>query len=173
MIGLTGDALGDVLWSLGFLARHALLILGLAAIPTVQRIVAAIHPHNPRIYAWPIELLVAATRIGTIVLVFWLGWNGDASVRRGSLGTVGDAFGALGTFMRHDWGRLLVAVLVAAIMLVALGVLAGPVVELTVRQLTEDARIASAWRFGVRNMLIIPVFYAVAYGLIRPALLHT
>jgi hypothetical protein len=54
---------------------------------------------------------------------------------------------------------------------VVLNLLGGPLLESIVRQFSDDARVAEAWSFGVRNLLIIPLFYVFAYGLIRPAFL--
>jgi hypothetical protein len=167
----TTFGVGGVLWSFGFLVRHALVILLLSAIPAAQRIVAALHPDDPRVYAWPVEVLIAVLRLGTIVVVFWLGWREDASVRRAGLGAAGDVFGALGAHVRQDWARLLVAVLIATVVFVVLNVLGGPVVEMIVPLFSDDARVAVAWTFGVRNLLVIPLFYVFAYGLVRPAFL--
>lgn len=164
-----GSAAGDVAWSLGFLARYAWVILTLAAIPAAQRVYAALHADDDAVYAWPIEMLVALVRLGTIAVVFWLGWRGDAGARRAGIDSAGDAFAALGGYLRHDWPRLVLAVLIAVLVFCALNVLAGPAVELFVRQFTDDPRITQAWSFGVRNLVIIPLFYVFAYGLIRPA----
>lgn len=168
-----GAAVGDVLWSFGFLARHALLLLLLSAAPTAQRVLAALHPDDPRVYAWPVEMLVAALRVGTLVLVFWLGWREDTTTHREGVGTLRQVSAALGTYLRSDWPRMVVAVLVAAVVFAALNALAGPVIAAMVRHFTADPRIASAWTFGLRNLLVIPLFYAVAYGLVRPAFLRT
>lgn len=48
---------------------------------------------------------------------------------------------------------------------------AGPGVEWVVGRFIDDPRIAEPWTFGVRNLLIIPLFYVFAYGLVRPAFL--
>jgi hypothetical protein len=173
MTAVLGVAVGDVLWSLTFLGRYALAVLALSAIPAAQRITAALHPGDPRVYAWPVEVLVAALRLGTLAVVFCLGWREDASVRREGTGTIGEVLHALGAYGRHDWKRLLVGALIAAIVFGALNALAGPVIEAFVRHSTDDTRIAAAWTFGVRNLLIIPLWYAIAYGLMRPAFLHT
>jgi hypothetical protein len=166
-----GAAVGDVLWSLGFLMRYSWVILLLSALPAAQRVVAAFHPDDPRAHAWPIEVLVAALRLGTIVAVFWLGWRADASLRRAGLGSVGEVLGAIGSYARHDWARLVAGAVIAVIVFVVLNLLGGPAVEWIAGKSTDDARIAEAWGFGVRNLLIIPLFYVFAYGLIRPAFL--
>lgn len=166
-----GAGVGDVLWSLGFLVRYSWVILLLAVLPAAQRIFATFHPDDPRVYAWPIEVLVVALRFGTIVVVFWLGWRADASLRRAGLSSPGEVFGALGTYVRHDWARLLIAAVIAVIMFVVLNLLGGPVLESIMRQSTDDPRITEAWSFGVRNLLIIPLFYVFFYGLTRPAFL--
>jgi hypothetical protein len=162
---------GDVLWSLGFLARHAWVIVLLAVLPAAQRIFAAFHPDDPRTYSWPVEVLVLVLRLTSVVVVFWLGWRADASLRRAGLDSLGEVFGAMGTYLRHDWARLLIAVLFAIMVFVVLNLLGGPLLESIVRQFSDDARVAEAWSFGVRNLLIIPLFYVFAYGLIRPAFL--
>lgn len=167
----TGTGMGDVLWSIGFLLRYSWVILPLAAIPAAQRIFAAFHPDNPGIYSSPIETLVAVLRLGTIVVVCWLGWRADATVRRAGLDSTGAVFGALGAYTRHDWARLLVALLIAVVVFIVLNLLGGPVTEAVVRLLSDDTRVAGAWSFGVRNLLIIPLFYVFAYGLFRPAFL--
>lgn len=164
-----GAAAGDVLWSLGFLVRHAWVILPLSAIPAAQRIFAAMHPDDPGVYAWPLETLVAVLRLATMVVVFWLGWRADASVHRAGLGSVRGVLGALGDYVRQDWARLVVAALIATIVLVVLNLLGGPILDMVVRWFSADTRIAGAWAFGVRNLLVIPLFYAFAYGLVRPA----
>lgn len=166
-----GAGAGDVLWSLGFLARYSWVILLLAALPAAQRIFTTFHPNDPRLYSWPIELLVLVVRLGTIVVVLWLGWRADAPLRRAGLGSPGELFGAIGTYMRNHWTRLLITALIAIIVFVLLNVLAGPVLEAIVRQFTNDPRVAEAWSFGVRNLLIIPLIYVFAYGLVRPAIL--
>lgn len=170
MTAVLGAAVGDVLWSVTLLARHALVVLALSAIPAAQRIMAALHPDDPRGYAWPIEVLVAALRVGTLGVVFWLGWREDAAARRVGLDTIGEA---LGTYVRHDWPRLLVGALLAAIVFAGLNALAGPATTALVHYWRDDPRIANAWAFGVRNLLIIPLWYAIAYGLVRPAFLAT
>ncbi|GMA92812.1 hypothetical protein [Homoserinibacter gongjuensis] len=159
---------GDVLWSLGFFARFAWVIVLLSALPAAQRIFAALHPDDPRVYAWPVEALVGLLRIAAIVVVFWLGWRADAALRRPEVDSVGRVLGALVDYVRHDGGRLLVAALIAGLVLNLLG---GPVVEAVVRQFSTDPRVAAAWSFGVRNLVMIPLFSALAYGLLRPALL--
>lgn len=162
---------GDVLWSLGFFARFAWVIVLLSALPAAQRIFAALHPDDPRVYAWPVETLVGVLRIAAIVVVFWLGWRADAALRRPEVDSVGRVFGALVDYVRHDVGRLLVAALVAGLVLVVLNLLGGPVVEAVVRQFSTDPRVAAAWSFGVRNLVTIPLFSTLAYGLLRPAFL--
>ncbi len=167
---LTAGA-GDVVWSLGFLARHAPVILALAAVPAAQRVVAALHPDDLRMYAWPVELLVAALRLGTVAAVVWLGWREDARVRRTGLDTAGEATAAVGDYVREDWPRVVVAIAVAALVLLALATLAGPGVQAVAAAVGTDARVADAWTFALRNLVVIPVFYVVVYGLVRPAFL--
>lgn len=166
-----GAGVGDVLWSLGFLLRYAWVILLLSALPAAQRIFAAFHPDDPNVYAWPIEALVSALRLGTIFVVFWLGWRADAVLRRAGLGSPGAVVGALEAYVRHDWARLLIASSIAIIVFVVLNLVGGPILESVVRQFTDDPRMAEAWSFGVRNLLIVPLFYVLAYGLLRPAFL--
>jgi len=166
-----GAGAGEVLWSLGFLAQYSWVILLLAALPAAQRIFATSHPDDPRLYSWPLELLVLVLRLATIFVVFWLGWRADAPLRRAGLGSPGEVFGATGTYIRNDWARLLIAALIAIIVFVLLNLLAGPVLETIVKLSIDDTRVAEAWSFGVRNLLIIPLFYVFAYGLIRPAFL--
>jgi hypothetical protein len=162
---------GDVLWSLGFFARFAWVIVLLSALPAAQRIFAALHPDDPRVYAWPVEVLVGVLRIAAIAVVFWLGWRADAALRRPEVDSVGRVLGALGDYVRHDGGRLLVAALIAGLVFVVLNLLGGPVVEAVVRQFGTDPRAAVAWSFGVRNLVTIPLFSAFTYGLLRPAFL--
>jgi hypothetical protein len=162
---------GDVLWSLGFFARFAWVIVLLSALPAAQRVFAALHPDDPRVYAWPVEALVGLLRIAAIVVVFWLGWRTDAALRRPEVDSVGRVFGALIDYVRHDGGRLLVAALVAGLVFVVLNLLGGPVVEAVVRQFSTDPRVVAAWSFGLRNLVTIPLFSALAYGLLRPAFL--
>jgi hypothetical protein len=114
---------------------------------------------------------VGVLRIAAIVVVFWLGWRADAALRRQEVDSVGRVLGALGGYVRHDGGRLLVAALIAGFVLVVLNLLGGPVVEAVVRQFSTDPRVAAAWSFGVRNLVTIPLFSALAYGLLRPAFL--
>jgi hypothetical protein len=64
-----------------------------------------------------------------------------------------------------------VAALIAGLVVVVLNLLGGPVVEAVVRQFGTDPRAAVAGSFGVRNLVTIPLFYALAYGLLRPAFL--
>lgn len=168
-----GAAAGDVFWSLGFLVRYAWVIVPLAAIPAAQRVFASLHPDDPRVYAWPIELLVTVVRLGTIALVFWLGWRDDEALREDRVNSAGDVFGALAGYIRQDWPRLVAGLVIATAVFIVLNLLAGPVVEVVVGLFTDDARSAQAWSFGIRNLLIIPVFYAFAYGLARPAFLTT
>jgi hypothetical protein len=170
MMNSIGAGAGDVVWSFAFLARSAPLILLVCALPAVQRVVAVLQPDDPRIHSWPVELLVAALRIGALILVFWLGWSGDAAARRDDLGA-GGALGALGRYVVHDPVRLIAGVVLALIVLLALNLVGGPAVQLVVGALDGDARIAGAITFGVRNLLIIPAFYALSYGLSRPAFL--
>lgn len=166
-----GAAATDVTWSLGFLVRYVWVILLLAAIPAAQRIYAAFHPDDRWVYAWPIELVVAVMRLGTIVVVFWLGWRTDASARRPGLDSAPAVLGALSAYARQHWARLLIAVLIAVAVFLLLNLLGGPVLESVVRLVSDDPRVAGAWTFGFRNMLIIPLFYVFAYGVIRPAFL--
>jgi hypothetical protein len=165
-----GAGAGDVLWSLSFLARNAVLILLVCALPAVQRIVAALNPEDPRVYAWPVELVVSVLRIGALALVFWLGWTGDAAHRPDGLGP-GGVLGALGRYVVHDPLRSVAGVVLAVLVFLVLNAIAGPAVELVVRTLGGDSRIAAAVGFGIRNLVIIPAFYAMAYGLVRPAFL--
>lgn len=170
-MSMVGAGAGDVLWSLGFLVRYSWVILLLSALPAGQRIFAAFHPDDPRVYAWPLEVLVAVLRVVTIVVVFWLGWRADAQLRKPGVDSLSDVLGAIGTYARLEWGRLLAGTVIAIILFVVLNLLAGPGVEWVVGRFTDDTRIAEPWTFGVRNLLIIPLFYVVAYGLVRPAFL--
>jgi hypothetical protein len=164
-----GSGAGDVMWSLGFLLRYSWVILLLSAIPAVQRILAAWHPDDARAYAWPIETLIAILRLVTVAVIFWLGWRADTLARRAEIGSGGGILPALGAYVRQEWARLLVAVLIAIIAFVVLNLLCGPALASLVRLFSDDPRVVEAWSFGVRNLLIIPVFSVVAYGIIRPA----
>ena len=111
---------------------------------------------------------------GTGDVLWSLGFSGaraDVAVRRAGLDSVGAVFGALGAYVRQDWARLLVALLFAVIVFIVLNLLGGPVTEAVVQLLSDDMRVVEAWSFGVRNLLIIPMFYVFAYGLVRPAFL--
>lgn len=171
MIAAIGAGAADVLWSVGLLARYSWAILPLAAVPAAQRIFAAMHPDHPAVYAWPLETLVGVLRLATLAAVLWLGWRADAADRRPGLDSAGEVLSALGAYLRHDAGRVVAAVLVATAILAALNVLGGPMLEALVRSFSDDPRVAEAWVFGVRNLLTIPLFYAVAYGIVRPAFL--
>lgn len=162
---------GDVLWSLGFLLRYSWAILALAAIPATHRIVAALHPDEPRVYSWPVEALVAALRLATAAVVLWLGWRADAALRRRGLDSPAEVIRAIGAYAWQDWLRLLTAACIASTVFLLLNLFSGPVLSSVVGHVTEDARVVDAWGFGIRNLLIIPLFYAFAYGLLRPALL--
>jgi len=164
-----GSGAGDVLWSLGFLLRYSWVILLLSAIPAVQRILAAWHREDARAYAWPMETLVAILRLVTVAVIFWLGWRVDTVARRAGTGSGGEILAALGAYVRQEWARLLVAALIAVMAFVVLNLLCGPVLASLVRQFSDDPRVVEAWGFGVRNLLIIPMFSVVTYGIIRPA----
>lgn len=164
-----GAGAGDVAWSLGFLARHALVILPLSAVPAAQRVFAALHPDDARAYAWPVEVLVAAVRVGTLVVVFRLGRAEDAAAGGVARGDAAALVRAVGAYVRDNPTRALAGAAVAGAVLVALNALAGPVAQGLAGAVSDDERVARAWTFGVRNLVIIPAFYAVAYGLVRPA----
>ena len=163
--------LSDVAWSLGLLWRHGILILALSAIPAAQRVVAALRPDEGGWHVWPVELLVAVLRIGTFVLVLWLGWCMDAESRDQRIDTFGEGVRAVATQLHDGWPRLLVAALATVALLAAVNILAGPVATLLAQPWGAGADPTEAWVFGIRNLVIIPLFYVAAYGVIRPAFL--
>ncbi|GAB10473.1 hypothetical protein GOARA_056_02210 [Gordonia araii NBRC 100433] len=155
----------DVVWSLGFAARHAIPLLAVAALPAAQRVYAALHPGDDWVYSWPIEIVVLGLRLATVAVVWWLAQRED-DIDDEKVRTFGTAFGAIGDYARAQWVRVLTAVIVAACLFGLLNVVAGPVVE----ALVEPGRAAEAWGFAIRNLVIIPLYFVAAYGIVRPAL---
>lgn len=171
MSATLGAAADDVLWSIGFLLRYSWLILPVCMVPAVQRIVAALHPDVPVLFSWPSEAVVGVFRLALVAGVSWLGWHADRPLRRPGVDSAGAILAAVVDYIREGWVRLLLAAAIAAVLFVALNLLIGPALAAVLGSAGAGERAVSAWTFGARNLVIIPLFAVVVYGLVRPAFL--
>lgn len=83
-----------------------------------------------------------------------------------------EASRAFGRYLRGDWDRFLLGLLVAAVLLTLVG--AGLDQSARVVGLLADApRAGSATAFALRNLVTITLTYPIAYAVVRPAVVWT
>jgi hypothetical protein len=164
------QACSDVVWSGGFVVRHLLLLLVLAAVVALPRVAYALDTSRTTLVSGPVDTVLGIARLISLGVVVLVGWRAETHPDR-SVETWSAAASAVRTYLGREWGRAMLGALIAMalLLLVSLGL------ELITRLLGVifDSTSATVTAFALRNLVTIPLTYVVIYALIRPALIAT
>ncbi|MDF1602472.1 hypothetical protein [Nocardioides sp. YIM 152315] len=165
------EAWSDVAWAGGFVRQHVILLLALGALPATARTLYAGDPGRAILVSGPAETLIGLVRMLSLGLVVALGWRSERPPP-GTAPTWWGAIRALGRYLRRDWDRCLLGLLIATLLLAAVSVGLDQLAR-GVGRLVDAPRAGPMTSFALRNLVTITLTYPLLYALVRPAVVRT